>query len=139
MITLVLGPSGSGKTQWLITEANKEVAAGNGNIVFIDSDDSHIFTLDYSVRLIDAHQFKIDNFDSLYGFLSGILSRDYDIKKMYIDGIYDLFDVDADLPRLLALLEQISTMNKVDIYLGLDLKKADIPESFAAELVELGD
>ena len=39
MLNFVLGPSGSGKTKWLIDKANEEVRKGNGNIIFIDTDD----------------------------------------------------------------------------------------------------
>lgn len=137
MITLVLGPSGSGKTGWLIEQANKEKAAGNGNIVFIDSDNSQIFTLDTGVRLIDAHQFYINNYQRLYGFLAGIISRDYDIQKIYLDGIYNLVDVDEDLPGLLKLFQKVSGLNDVDVYVGLDVKKEDLPEGLDAEVVEL--
>ena len=51
MLNFVLGPSGSGKTKWLIDKANEEVRKGNGNIIFIDTDDSHIFSLDHSERI----------------------------------------------------------------------------------------
>ncbi len=61
MLNFVLGPSGSGKTKWLIDKANEEVRNGNGNIIFIDTDDSHIFSLDHSVRLTNAKEYGIES------------------------------------------------------------------------------
>ena len=127
MIYLVLGPSGSGKTKWLIDQANDEKGKGNTNIVFVDSDNEQIYSLDHSVRLIDASNFFIDSVESFRGFIAGILARDYDIGKIYIDGIYDIIDINS---------ENIENEGNVDVYLGLDCKSSDIPESLDAEIHE---
>ena len=93
MVKFVVGPKGSGKTKWLIDKANDEKQNKNGNIIFIDSDDKHIFSLDHSVRLIDASTFHISSPESLYGFLAGIMSRDFDIETIYVDGIYSIVEM----------------------------------------------
>lgn len=135
MITLILGKSGSGKTKHLIENANSEKARGNGNIVFIDTDDSHIFTLDYAVRLINAKNFHIDNVESLYGFIAGIVSRDYDIEKIYLDGIYEIIDFsDSDLKKLVEKLNVLTRDNDLEILLGLDKLKEELPEGLEAEI-----
>lgn len=137
MIYLVLGPSGSGKTKWLIDQANDEKVKGNENIVFIDSDNEQIYSLDHSVRLIDASNFFINSVESFRGFIAGILARDYDIGKIYIDGIYDIVDVNKDnIEKISEDLKKLSDSCKVDIYLGLDCKASDIPESLEAEVHE---
>ena len=69
MVKFIIGKSGSGKTKWLIDEANADLKNGHENIVFIDTDDSHIFTLDHSIRLINARDFRIDTNEKFYGFL----------------------------------------------------------------------
>lgn len=138
MVYLILGPSGSGKTKYLIEEANREKANGNGNIVFIDADDSHIFTLDYSVRLINANKYKVNNIDTLIGFISGITSRDYDIEKMYLDGIYDIVDLEGDLlTEAVDRLNWLSEESNIDIYMGLNQEKDKLPEGLKAEVKEL--
>ena len=115
MITFVLGPSGSGKTRWLIEQANAEKNQGNGNIAFIDSDESHIFSLDHGVRLINAADYDINNLDRFYGFVSGIISRDFDLEKIYIDGIYEIVDVNTGLEDLAKALNQVSAENNVEL------------------------
>lgn len=135
MITLILGKSGSGKTKHLIENANNEKARGNGNIVFIDTDDSHIFTLDYAVRLINAKNFHIDNVESLYGFISGIVSRDYDIEKIYLDGIYEIIDFsDEDLRTLVEKLNVLTKDNDLEILMGLDKHEEELPEGLEVEI-----
>ncbi len=138
MVKFVLGPEGSGKTKWLIDGANKDKATGHGNIVFIDTDDSHIFTLDHSVRLINARDFKIKNSKELYGFLCGIISRDYDIEKIYIDGIYDIIDFNLDTFTILVeRLDIISKEYDVEFLLGMNKTMEELPEQFRGNSVEL--
>lgn len=139
MIKFVLGPSGSGKTKWLIDEANKDERERHGNIVFIDTDDSHIFTLDHKVRLINAADFHIDCVNKLYGFLAGIISRDYDIEKIYIDGIYEIIDFSdvKTVEKLASMVEVISKEFEVNFYIGLDKKASDLPGNLGENAVEV--
>lgn len=135
MVTLILGKSGSGKTRLLIEDANKEKARGNGNIVFIDTDDKHIFTLDYTVRLINAKNFGVDSIESLYGFVAGIVSRDYDIEKVYLDGLYHLVEFDNEgIQKLVSRFNELSKNSNVEILLGLEQEESDLPEGIEAEI-----
>lgn len=135
MVKLILGKSGSGKTKYLIDNANEEKSRGNGNIVFVDTDDTHIFSLDYAVRLINANKFGIDNIDSLYGFIAGIVSRDYDIEKVYLDGLYEIIDFDKDnLGVLIERLNKFSKDTEVDLFIGLDKDQEELPEGLEAEI-----
>lgn len=138
MIYLVLGEQGVGKTKYLVEQANKEKEKGNNNIVFVDTDDSQINTLDHKVRLINAKSYKVSNKDGLLGFVGGILARDYDIGKIYLDGIYDIIDINKDnIKEVSERLKNLSEYSKSDIYLGLDWKKEDVPSSLDAEIIEL--
>ncbi|MCI5839968.1 MAG: hypothetical protein SOZ89_01130 [Peptoniphilaceae bacterium] len=138
MIKFVVGPSGSGKTKWLIEQANEEKKKGNENIVFIDSDDEHIFTLDYGVRLVNASEYFINSSEKLLGFIAGILARDYDIGKIYIDGIYDIVEISKNnIDELTSDLERLSQKYDADIYFGLNLQKTDLPDDFEERVTEL--
>ncbi len=138
MVKFILGAKGTGKTKWLIDNANRDKREGNGNIAFVDVDDNHIFTLDHNVRLINAMEFKILNIESFYGFLCGIISRDYDIEKIYVDGIYKIMDIDInDLKFLLEKLTIISEKFNTEFYINVDYVLEDIPEHLKAYCIEL--
>lgn len=135
MVKLILGQSGSGKTRFLIENANEEKARGNGNIVFIDTDDSHIFSLDYAVRLINAKKFGVDSVETFYGFLAGIVSRDYDIEKIYVDGIYEIIDFsDEDLVELVDRLNKLTRENEIEILMGFETPENELPEGLEVEV-----
>lgn len=138
MIYLVVGQQGIGKTKYLVEEANLEKEKGNSNIVFVDTEDNQVRILDHKIRLINAKSYKIGSVDSLVGFISGILARDYDIGKIYIDGIYDIVDINNDnINDLIERLSSLSEYSKSDIYLGLDWKKEDVPQIGQSEIIEL--
>ncbi len=138
MVKFILGPSGSGKTKWLIDRANLDKKQGNGNIVFIDTDDSHIFSLDHAVRLINATDFDITDSKKLYGFLAGIVSRDYDIEKIYIDGIYEVINFNTDtFVTLIDSLKKLSEKYNVVFYMGMDKLTEDLPEDLREDAEEL--
>ncbi len=138
MCKFILGEKGAGKTKWLIDNANKDMKEGNGNIAFIDVDDDHIFTLNYNVRLINAMEFKVDNLESFYGFLCGLIGMDYDLEKIYVDSIYKLIDLSVDdLVELLKRLTFVQKKYNVHFYINVDYRLDDMPEELREHCIEL--
>ncbi len=129
MVKFILGEKGAGKTKWLIDNANNEMDKGNGNIAFVDVDDDHIFSLNYNVRLINAMEFNIYNIESLYGFLCGILSMDYDLEKVYVDSIYKKIKLDEESIGFLAeKLNEIAKKYDTEFYINVDYTMDEMPE-----------
>jgi hypothetical protein len=138
MVKFILGPKGSGKTKWLIDRANDDIKEGNGNVMFVDVDDNHIFSLNYSVRLINAMEFNIRNIESFYGFLCGIIGRDYDVEKIYVDSIYKILPLEIkDLEKLKSNLDLISGKFGADFYINVDFTLEEMPESLKNSCIEL--
>lgn len=102
MIRLIYGKKGSGKSKKLLDMANAEVKGASGNIVYIDDNNRCIYDLNHEIRFINTSDYAIDNADKLYGFVCGILSGDFDISSIYIDGLKKLIKKeDKDLKELL--------------------------------------
>jgi len=138
MVKFICGTKGSGKTKYLIDMANEEIKKGNGNIAFIDVDDNHIFSLNYDVRLINAMEFNVKSIESFYGFLCGIIGMDYDVEKIYVDGIYELIEIKPeDLVSLADALEEISKKFNTEFFIGIDYTKEDLPSSLRVHAEEL--
>ncbi|MDO5037141.1 MAG: hypothetical protein Q4E37_02440 [Tissierellia bacterium] len=139
MIKYILGAKGAGKTKWLIDHANDDLNSGNGNIVFVEVDDDHIFSLDHNVRLVNATEFNLENVDTFYGFFCGLMAMDYDLEKIYVDGIYKVLDLTLDdLEYLHNKLEKLDTQDK-EIYINVDYLTEDLPDQlkqYGEEVVE---
>ncbi len=86
MVKFILGVKGSGKTKKMIELANESSRTAKGNVVFIDRDINRIYNLNRNIKLIDTGEFRLENLKSFYGFICGIISQDYDIESIYIDG-----------------------------------------------------
>jgi hypothetical protein len=138
MCKFILGEKGAGKTKWLIDNANRDMKEGNGNIAFIDVDDDHIFTLNYNVRLINAMEFKVNNLESFYGFLCGIIGMDYDLEKIYVDSIYKIIDLSIDdLKDLLNRLQYVQEKYNTHFYINVDYRLKDMPEELKEHCIEI--
>lgn len=138
MIKYILGSKGSGKTRWLIDNANEDMKKGDGNIAFVEVDDDHIFSLDYNVRLINATEYRLNSIESFYGFICGLLAMDYDLHKIYVDGIYKVLTLNIeDLEHLYNKISKIPDADNKEIYINVDYLKEDMPESLKDHCLEV--
>ncbi|MDO5714325.1 MAG: hypothetical protein Q4Q07_07825 [Tissierellia bacterium] len=136
MLKFILGDKGAGKTKWLIDSANSELEHGNGNIAFVEVDDDHIFSLDYNIRLINATDYRLSNVESFYGFICGLMAMDYDLEKIYIDGIYKVLNLNIeDLEFLYNKLSRVKELENREIYINVDYLMEDMPD-FLKEYAE---
>lgn len=109
MIRLIYGKKGSGKSKKLLDLANAEVAKATGNLVYLDDDNRCMYDLQHEIRFINTSDYGIDNIDMLYGFVCGILSGDFDISAIFIDGLKKMMkkNQDGDLETLLKKLDEL--------------------------------
>ena len=81
------------------------------------------------MRLINATEYGLENLDQFYGFLCGMLAMDYDLEKIYVDGIYKVLDLSVeDLETLRERLEALDIENR-EIYINVDYVESEIPDA----------
>ena len=138
MVKFILGAKGAGKTKWLIDQANNDIKEGNGNIAFVEVDDDHIFSLDYNVRLINADDYRLQNIESFYGFLCGLMAMDYDLQKIYVDGVYKVVKLNIEeLEFLFNKLSKIKDGEGREIFINVDYVMDEIPAEFQKNCLEV--
>lgn len=136
MIQLIVGKQGSGKTKNLVERANALAKVTDGHIVYVDVDGSQIFRLDYSIRLVKSSEYPLNSSDEFFGFVCGILSQDYDLKTVFIDGL--LKNAKADVSKageLLSKVKVVSDAYGIDFVIGLSCDESDIPEEFRSYMI----
>ena len=52
MIQIISGVKGKGKTKYLIQKANEEIKNANGNVVYLDKNNKHMYELSNKIRLM---------------------------------------------------------------------------------------
>ena len=129
MVQLIVGKKGKGKTKQLLDKVNAEVKTANGNIVYIDKSTKHMFELNNKVRLIDLSEFDIQNSSEFIGFLSGILSQDNDLEKIFLDSFLKISKVtDEELADVLKRLQTMGEKYQVSFVLSVSKDASQLPE-----------
>lgn len=129
MIQLITGKKGSGKTKILIEKINGAVKDTNGCLVCVEKGETLRRSISYKVRWCDAEQFAIDSFESFYGFIAGMLAGNYDIKGIFVDGIFKIAGSDFD--ALGVMLDKLSRLagDDVDVVFTLSADNSELPAS----------
>ncbi len=111
MLKLIIGLKGTGKTKHLIELVNASIDTTDGDVVCVEKGNKLRFDIKYQCRLIEADEFGIDNADSLFGFIAGLLASNNDIKHLFIDSAYKIAgENDATFDQMLVKLDDL--MNK---------------------------
>jgi thymidine kinase len=115
------GKNGSGKTKRLIDSANNFASQDLGQVVYLDSTNQLIFSLDHRIRFINVSDFPISKASEFIGFISGIISKDYDIKIIVIDSLESIIaDCQSEITRTLQSLQKLSEKFNVDFQIGFN-------------------
>jgi len=136
MVKFILGVKGSGKTKRMIEMANESNRTSNGNVVFIDRDRNKIYDLNRNIRLIETGEFQLENLKSFYGFICGVISQDFDIEHIFIDGQKIVSNAQDDcLEGFIKNLERLSEKFGVEFTVSCSRSPEGIPEFLKNHLI----
>jgi len=135
MIKVIIGQKGTGKTKTMIDMANKALHESKGEIVFISGDNHHMIELKHQIRIINAKEFGVKELNVFYGFLSGIIARNYDTDHIYIDGLLDIISGDLDdIERFIFDVKKLSSKFDIQFIITMNGNPDSIP-AFLEEFV----
>ena len=115
MVKVIMGLKGSGKTKQLIELINNAAKAEPGNVVCIEADRNMTYDIHYHIRLIDAQEYKLDSYELMRGFISGLYAGNYDITHVFIDNLCKIVgtDVNQETEGFLNWLDQFGEKNNL--------------------------
>jgi len=87
VVRLIMGVKGSGKTKQLIEMINNAAKDEPGNVVCIEANRNLTYDIHYQIRLIEAQEYRLSNYDLYRGFISGLYAGNYDISHIFIDNL----------------------------------------------------
>ena len=85
MVEIISGEKGKGKTKHMLAFVNKDISMIEGNIVYVDKSQKHMYELDSKIRLINIGDFPINDTDEFMGILCGMISQNNDIQEIFLD------------------------------------------------------
>ncbi len=137
MIEIICGEKGKGKTKVLLEKVNAAVQTANGNVVYLDKSQKHMYELNNKVRLINVMDYPVANCDEFLGFICGIISQDNDLEEMYLDSFLTVADVktEEEITKAIEKLDVISEKYKVRFILSVSKDESALPACAKAKVV----
>ena len=111
MIRVIMGKKGTGKTKQMIDMINEAVQSEHGNVVCIEKGSKLTFDIHYQIRLVDSSEYDVANFTALKGFISGLHAGNYDITRVFIDGLYKITG-EKDAAKAETFLDELSAFSE---------------------------
>ncbi len=128
MISLIIGKKGSGKTKRLVEFVNAAVDASKGNVVCIEKGLKLMYDLTHRARLVDSDEFGVDNYESLYGFITGMCAGNYDLTDIFVDATLRIGG--RDYEKFADFIEKLSknpAIASVKITFTVSCDESDLP------------
>ena len=118
MLKLMIGVKGTGKTKTLIEMVNTATKESNGAVVCIEKGDKLRYDIKYQARLINTKEYMINDAQSLYGFVAGILASNHDVTELFIDSALKICNEDrAAFEKLLDELDALVDKTDTDLFI----------------------
>ena len=126
MVKLIAGKKGSGKTKQLIEAIHTAEKESKGNVVAIQYGSSLNIDIYHKIRLINIEDYKIGNYNDMYGFVAGLLASNYDTTDLFVDGTLRI--VGRDLEEVGKMLDRIADIAE-NVNVVFTISADDIPDS----------
>lgn len=128
MIQIIAGKKGSGKTKRLIDMTNQTAEQSPSDVVFLDDDDRYIREINHKARFVNAGEYHVHTPEMFVGFLSGMLSQNFDIGNVFIDAFTKLCKTDLnEAAWLFELMEELCQKHNVNFVLSVSEDPAVMP------------
>ena len=136
MIEIYAGEKGKGKTKHLLKRVSDDLAKSQGCIIYIDKNNQHMYELDSHVRLIDMSEYEMESTDEFLGFISGMLSQNNDIERIFLDSFLDIgfLDTHEGLMSVMDKLEEIADKFDTDFIVSISMNQSDLPDSLKSKV-----
>lgn len=129
MIQIIAGKKGSGKTKRLIDMTNQTAEESPADVVFLDDDNRYSREITHKARFVNAGEYHVHTPEMFVGFLSGMLSQNFDIGTVFIDAFMKLCKTDLnDAAWLFELMEELGQKHNVNFVLSVSEDPANMPE-----------
>ncbi len=129
MINVIYGKKGMGKTKILVENANNFAEQSSGDVVFIDDSNQLMYDLKRKIRFINVADFPVEGSTAFLGFLCGMISQDYDIDGVFIDGLtYIVKERTENLKEFFTGLKKLASKYNVTFNISINGDNEEMPE-----------
>ncbi len=130
MLKLIIGVKGTGKTKTLINLVNGALEVTKGDVVCIEKGVKLRYDIKPTARLIDVDEYMVDDAQSLYGFVAGILASNHDVTDLFIDSTLKICK--GDIPafeQLVAELDELVTKIGINLIMTVSMPEESVSDA----------
>lgn len=81
------------------------------------------------MRFVATNEFNLKSNNDFYGFLCGMLSRDYDIDTIFVDGVFNIVDDKLEpTAQLFSKMDSLAKKYNVEFYVNVGCECLNPPE-----------
>lgn len=132
MLKLIIGVKGTGKTKTLINLVNSALEVTKGDVVCIEKGVKLRYDIKPTARLVDVEEYMVDDAQSLYGFIAGILASNHDVTDLFVDSTLKICK--GDVP---AFEQLVVELDRLSVKLGVNmLMTVSMPDGEASDLIK---
>ena len=129
MVELLIGTKGTGKTKVLLENVNTATSSADGNVVFISNNTKqNMYDISSKARMADTSDFDISSWDEFLGFICGIISGNFDITNVFVDGTLKIVNTMDGFEEFLAKLDETGKKFDINFELSVSIDKETAPE-----------
>ena len=132
MVKLLVGVKGTGKTKKLIELVGSALESSKGNVVVVEKGNKLIYDINYKARLVDTEQYAIEDAQSLYGFIAGLVAADHDLTDLFIDNTIKICNFDKD--AFFKMLDEVAALAEkagFNCVISSSLPAEELPSKYA--------
>jgi predicted ATP-dependent serine protease len=132
MVKLIIGIKGTGKTKTLIQMVNSALETTGGNVVVLEKGEKLRYDIKYQARLVNTDEYYVNDAQSLYGFVAGLLASNHDITELFIDSALKICNDDlSSFEKLVEELDVLTVKKEINVVMT-----ASMPEENATDLIK---
>ena len=126
MVKLIIGIKGTGKTKTMIKMVDEALARTTGDVVVLEKGEKLRFDIKYQARLVNTDEYYINDAQSLYGFVAGILASNHDVTDLFIDATLRICanDVNA-FEKMVEEIDVLTVKKDVNIVMTASIDEAE--------------
>ena len=130
MMKIIIGVKGTGKTKTLIEMINSALETSKGSVVCIEKGSNLRLTLSYNCRLINSDEYMIEDAQSLYGFIAGLLASNHDITDLFIDATFRICNRDLEaFDKFVVEVDALASKYDVNLVMTLSMPTENATEN----------
>lgn len=112
MVRVIMGVKGTGKTKQMIELINEAAKNESGSVVCIEHGSKLTYDIHYQIRLVEAKEYALSNFDMLKGFISGLHAGNYDITQVFVESLTKLVNASPEDPEVEHFLDWLNDFSE---------------------------